>query len=313
MMKRIINNLSTFIGVILLLQGCENYEEVTVPAFKVTPENTTGKVGEPITFNVKNAPNFLAFYAGDFGHKYEYRDRTEAEGTVSMSFMNAQKYGLNNNATGTLSIMASTDYDGSGTPEGIANATWMDISDRFNIATAYDFAWTESGQADISDLATGAPIYFALKFYAEDHKGNGHRQPEWRIADFSISLETDDSPAPLTVATTFSPGFLPVDVQGVVPSWNTGKWYYDSGNGVWRFRGGPSTYANEDWLVTNAINLTQVNPDKGIPLKSYSEKLTSFTYTYETPGTYTVTLVGNNTSIYGNKEMIQEFTITVEE
>ncbi|MDL5513944.1 DUF5017 domain-containing protein [Arenibacter sp. M-2] len=312
-MRKSINIMSALLLFAFVFQGCEDFEEVTVPNFTVTPETTTAKVGEPVEFRVDNAPNFLQFYAGDFGHKYKFRDRTEAEGMVSMSFKNAQKYGLNNNATGTLSVMASADYDGSGTPEGIANATWMDISDRFNIATAYDFAWTESGEADITDLATGSPIYFALKFYAEDHKGNGHRQPEWRIADFNIVLSTEDAPAPLTVATTDAPGFLPVDVEGVVESWNTGKWYFDSSNDVWRFRGGPSDYVNEDWLVTNSINLTQVNPDKGIPLKSFSEKLDSFKYVYETPGKYTVTLVGTNTTIYGSQKTVKELTITVTE
>lgn len=312
-MKKSIYKLTVFLFLTLVFQACEDQEEVNVPNFVVTQVNATAKVGDPVEFRVENAPNFLQFYAGDFGHKYKFKDRTEAEGTVAMSFKNAQKYGLGNNATGTLSVLISTDYDGSGTPEGVASATWTDISNRFDIATAYDFAWTESGAADISDLATGKPVYFALKFYAEDHKGNGNRQPEWRMDDFKIELATEDAPAPLTVATTDSPGFLPVDVQGVVESWNTSKWYYDTGNSVWRFRGGPAEYANEDWLITNVINLTQVNPDEGTPLKSYSQVLESFTYTYSIPGTYTITLIGANTTIHGNEEMIKEITITVTE
>ncbi len=297
----------------MLFQSCEDYEEVSEPDFTVTPTTTNIKVGELITFKVENAPDFLMFYSGEFGHQYKFRDRTEAEGTVTMSFKNAQKYGLGTNATGTLSVWVANDYDGSGTPEAVANATWTDLSNRFNIATAYDFAWTESDVADITDLANGQPIYFAFKFFAEDHKGNGNRQPEWHIDDFNIRLETEDAPAPLIVATTDNPGFLPVDVQGLVETWNEGKWYYDTGNLYWRFRGGPSEYANEDWLITNTVNLTAVSPDTGTPLKNYSTALDSFTYTYSKPGTYTVTFNGNNTTVHGNKEKVKEMTITVVE
>jgi len=91
-----------------VFQGCEDFEEVKVPDFTVIPTSVTAKVGEPVEFMVHNAPNFLQFYAGDFGHKYKFRDRTEAEGMVSMSFKNAQKYGLNNNPIGTSGAIYSS-------------------------------------------------------------------------------------------------------------------------------------------------------------------------------------------------------------
>ena len=78
-------------------------------------------------------------------------------------------------------------------------------------------------------------------------------------------------------------------------------------------RGNSDNIVNEDWLITRPLNLTAVSPDTGEDLKNYSTALSSFEHTYTQPGTYTVTLVGNNTTVYGHKEKMQEFTITVTE
>lgn len=296
--------------VVLLVQSCEDLEAVSVPNFTVTPITLVAKAGKPVVFKVDNAPNFLRFYSGDFGHQYKYRDRTNAEGTVTMSFKNSQKWGLGSNATGTFSVWFSRDYNGSGTAEAVNKATWTDISDRFNISTLYDFTLQDSGIVDITDLADGNSIYFGFRYFSDDIKDRG---AEWHFDDLSILMNVKEAPAPLTVATESTPGFLPVDVQGVVGAWNRAKWYWDSGKDLWRMRGNSDKIVNEDWLITNAINLTAVSPDIGVNLKSYSTLLNSFTYTYSQPGTYTVTLVGNNTTIHGNEEKLQQFTITVTE
>lgn len=312
-MKKIIYALSSLFAVVLVFLSCEDYEAVDTPDFEIS-FNTTAKVGEPVEFKVNNAPNFLYFYAGDFQHEYKHRNRTNADGTVTMSFLNSQKWGLGANATGTLSVWYSKDYDGSGAAESVNAATWTEITDRFNISTLYDFTLQESGTVDITDLADGNPIYFAFKYFCDN---TAERPAEWYLDGLSIKMDVEGAPAPLTVATESDPGFTPADVQGVVSGWNANKWYWDSGKGLWRMRGqvkvGGQWIVNEDWLITNAINLTAVAPDKGEPLKNYSTKLESFTYTYTQAGTYTITLVGNNTTIHGDQQKIKEYTITVNE
>jgi hypothetical protein len=299
----------------LVFQSCEDLEEVETPDFKVN-YNLTAKVGEPVEFQIENAPNFLYFYAGDFEHQYKYKDRTNAEGIVSMSFLNSQKWGTGINKEGNLTVWYSKDYDGSGEADSVNNATWIEISDRFNISKLYDFTLQESGVVDITDLADGNSIYFGFKYFVNDTSG---RPSEWYLDDLNIQMDVASAPAPLKIATESVPGFKTVDVQGIVSGWNANKWYFDTGkgiNGLWRMRGqvkeAGNWIVNEDWLITKAINLTKVAPDKGIALKTYSEKLESFTHTYTKAGTYTVTLIGNNTTVYGSKEVIKEFTIEVE-
>ena len=316
-MKKVLYIYMSILLLAITFQSCDDQEEVDAPDFKVQLTSKTVKVGEEVEFEVENAPNFLYFYAGDFGHKYKFKDRTNAEGNVTMSFLNSQKWGLGANSKGTLTVWYSKDYDGSGAIESVNAANWTEISDRFNISTLYDFNLQESGNVDITDLADGNNIYFAFKYFCDN---TGERPAEWYLDDLNIKMEVADAPAPLLVANESSPGFKPVDIQGVVSGWNANKWYWsgDKGdNGLWRMRGqvkeGGQWIVNEDWLITNAINLTKVSPDKGTPLKTYSDQLESFTYTYSSPGTYTVTLVGNNTTIYGSQEKITELTIEVTE
>lgn len=308
-MKKTVYVLSVLLFVALVFQSCDDLEEIDAPNFEVA-FNTTAKVGEPVEFVVHDSPNFLSFYAGDFGHQYKYKERTNAEGKVTMSFLNSQKWGLGSNATGTLTVWYSKDYDGSGTAESVNNATWTEITDRFDISTRYDFDFQSSGIVDITDLADGENIFFGFKYFSDNVEDRGS---EWYFDGLNIEMDVDDAPAPLTVADRSNPGFKPVDVQGVVAAWNGAKWYYDSGNNIWRMRGNSDKIVNEDWLITNAINLTKVNPDKGLPLKTYSEQLKTFEYIYESPGTYTITFVGSNETIHGQKGDIKEYTITVTE
>jgi len=299
------------LGLLLPLQSCTEYESVEESNFEVVVSSKTFKAGEPIAFTVNNAPDFLNFYSGEAGHEYRYRERTQAEGAVSLSFQSSQQYGIKNNAVGTLSLLYSKDYDGSGTVEAVSSATWTDISDSVTFSEEYDLSnWIDSGAIDITDIgADGQPVYFAFKFKSNGHRDNGNRQPTWHIRSFLISLVTETINS--TVADLHNPGWLPVDVAGFNSNPKTGNWYLN--NTFYRLNAGPMTEESEDWLITNSVNLTSVDPDKGMSIKSYSSKLESFNHTYTEPGTYMVTFVGKNTTIYGSTEKIQEFTLTIEE
>lgn len=309
-MKNIVLAISTALLTLPLLQSCDDLEVVESPNFEIAYESSV-KVGEPVTFTVTNAPDFLNFYAGDNGHQYKFRERTNAEGTVTMSFRNSQKWGLGSNATDTFSVWYSKDYDGSGEAASVTAASWTDISDRFSISDRYDFTFQSSGVVDISDLADGNPIFLGFRYFSENTEDRG---AEWYFDDFNIDMLEEGKTEPLKIANEKQPGFTPVDVQGIEDSWNAAKWYFDTAkeaDGIWRMRGNSHRIVNEDWLITAPLNLTKVTPDSGVPLKTYSEKLHSFTHTYDTPGTYTLTFVANNQTIYGQETLVKEYTITV--
>lgn len=298
----------------LVFTSCEDFEEVSEPNFDITVSNKTVTVGEEVEFVINNAPNFLSFYSGEFGNEYQYRERTNIDGTVNMSFDCAQHYqnGTSLSDPG-LTVQYSTDYDGSGTAEAIALATWIDISDKFVLPTARTYEWTNSGIADISDLATkGKPVYIAFKILADGKTSEGNRQGEYRFNNFNIELAVEGKSTSLPVTDFETTDWQTVNVQGTNTDTNKDQWIYWP-DGFFRMNGTSADYTNEDWLITEAINLTAILPDQGTALKSYSERLSSFTYMYTEAGIYTVTFVGNNTTIYGTKKNVKELLIEVVE
>lgn len=300
----------------LIFQSCEDFETVTAPSFLVTPVTVNAKAGEIVEFKVENAPNYLTFYSGEFGQEYKNRNRVKAEGTYTLSFETARNY--QNGTSGSddpWSLLMSTDYTGSGEVADVEAATWTDISDRFTFSTARTFAKTHSGTVDITDLATDKAVYFALRAYTEGKVSEGNRQGTFRVSSFDIILDVTGEDYSFDIASLATPGFKPVNVKGTNPTRpETYDFWRDlvGTKGYYELHGGKANYTNDDWLISNPISLAgTIAPDRPESLKSYSKPLQSFLHTYSKAGTYTVTLVGSNTTIYDSKQSIQELTITV--
>lgn len=82
---------------------------------------------------------------------------------------------------------------------------------------------------------------------------------------------------------------------------------------------------NEDWLITEPVNLKQVNPDQGIIIKNPLDlAFTNFTYVIGTPGTYAtykynfskpgiynVVFVGENRNNNKLEQVVRQIQITV--
>ena len=293
-----------------VFQSCEDLEETEAPNFNIT-SNFKVKVGEPIEFKISNAPNFLSFFSGEFGQEYKNKNRTKAEGDFTLSFETSRHYQDGTSRTDSAwQLLVSTDYSGSGSAQDVLAATWTDVSDRFTFATARSYNKTHSGSVNITDLSTDKPTFFALRIYAEGKKSEGNRQGIFDFYSFDLKFAIDDTNN-LDIASLYSPGWVAVNVAGENTNTSYDNWLDRSGS--FRMHGGVAEYTNDDWLITKPLNLSgSVSPDRGTPLKTYSEKLESFSHTYTKPGTYTVTFVGNNTTIYGSEEAVKEYTIEVE-
>ena len=294
----------------IVFQSCENTEEVETPNFTVSYE-MDAKAGEPIEFSIGNAPQFLSFFSGEFGKEYKNRNRTKATGDFTVSFETSRHYqDGSSRSDGAWRFMYSTDYTGSGIAADVEAATWVNISDRVTFATARTYNKTFSGIADITDLSTDKPVYMAIRILAEGEKTAGNRQGIFDFFSFDLTLALDETNT-LQIADMDSPGFFPVNVAGENSNASFDHWVARANS--YRMHGGNAEYTNDDWLITQPLNLSgAVSPDRGEPLKTYSEKLESFTHTYTSPGTYTVTFVGRNETIYGAEETVKEFTIVVE-
>ena len=312
-MKKVVYIWSMLLLVTIVFQSCEDLEAVDAPNFDVA-FNTTVKVGEPISFSVTNAPNFLNFYSGEYGREFKNSDRYNAEGDFFMSFDTARHYfDGSSKSDNAWSMLVSTDYTGSGSAADVEAATWTDISERFVFATVRTYNATNSGLVNISDLAGDKPTYFALRAYAEGKNSEGNRQGVFQLKGFNISLAVANESYSLEIANIKSPGWKPVNVEGSHPT-IAAKDNWISKSGLYEMSGDQANYTNDDWLITFPVNLAgSVSPDKGTPLKTYSEKLDSFEYIYSKPGTYKMAFVGSNETIYGQQGNVKEYTITVTE
>jgi hypothetical protein len=311
-MKNTIYKVTMLLFLTLGFQSCEDLEEVKDPNFNIS-FNQTVKVGEPVTFTVNNSPNFLNFFSGEDGSKYKFKDRVKAEGDFFVQFETARHYfdgaSKSDNA---WNFLVSTDYTGSGTIEDVKAATWTDLTDDFVFATARTYSpATNSGKVNITQFASEKPTYFAIKILAEGKKSEGNRQGVFRFYGFDTSLVLADTGAIIDVTNIDTPGFTPVNVQGTHPTIDTKDIWRDRG-AYYEIAGDQAEYTNEDWLITNPVNLSgSVSPDKGTALKTYTGILKTFDYTFTKAGTYQIAFVGNNQTIHGQKGNVKEYTITV--
>lgn len=310
-MKKTVYIVAILLLTMVVFQSCDDLEAVDAPSFEVA-FSKTAKVGEPIVFMVNNAPNFLSFFSGEFGREYKNRERGKAEGDFTLSFETSRNFQDGaSQSDDAWSLVYSTDYTGAGNAAAVQAATWTNISDRFTFATARSYNKTNSGTVNITDLATDKPVYFALRILANGKTSQGNRQGIFDFYSFDLNLAIDATHS-VDIATLSNPGWVAVDVAGTNSNTAYDNWIDRSGS--FRMHGGLAEYTNDDWLISNPINLSgAVPPDTGVPLKSYSEKLETFEYTYDKAGTYTINFVGNNETIYGQKDTMKEYTITITE
>ncbi|MDD2327365.1 MAG: DUF5017 domain-containing protein [bacterium] len=67
-----------------------------------------------------------------------------------------------------------------------------------------------------------------------------------------------------------------------------------------------------DWVTFYSGEENKAYPDAyGIAIKSITNELFSYTYSYTVPGTYNITFVGGNTNYKGEKEQVVNITLTV--
>ena len=79
-----------------------------------------------------------------------------------------------------------------------------------------------------------------------------------------------------------------------------------------RYVGGAANAPDNDaWVIARPADLSFVPRDLGTTIKDINLKLTSYDYTFTTPGTYKVVFVAGNLNIENAKTIVRELTITV--
>lgn len=284
---------------LFMLTACDK-KEVTPLDFDVTVDRTTVNKGDTVTFSVRGNPDQLTFYSDEQGFQYDNKDRTRLNGVPGLRFTSYRQYGYQTNS---LSIFISKDFSGDYTKGGIEAATWEDITSRATLSEGLDN--TPSGLIDLSDFSSkGSPvIYLAFRYTGT----GGTTQRAWTIKNLVITNKLEDG-SEYPVTTISDAGWAWIRLN---PSTSQQRWQITETQ--LQFVGGNETYgSNLGWVITKALDLTKVLPDKGIALKNMTTRVDTYQYVYKQEGDYNPVFVASNENIYGVSSGFKRIHIRVE-
>jgi len=342
MKKNIIYSVISIFG-LLMLANCTKTTIESPDNFDVTTSKTIYKVGDTIKFLLTGRPDQVVFYSGEAGMRYENAQRTLAAGTAKLVFQTSLQKGVLTNGD-SLRLLVSSNLKGYDSIS-IVKASWTDITSRnTKWPAAISTAYTTSDSINLTDFNTSDSINIAFRFIGK--KSATVSQQKWVMQGFSlVNILPDGTKTGLfappqiaggTAASAFAnTGWIEASMKNnTLPgfnAWNVGTANISAAkavknpNGITIVTAYPITFDpglttgnddNDDWLITSKVNLKQVKPDFGVPIKNaVALSLTKFnaipaTY-YKIPGTYTATFVALNLDITKAQKVVRKVTFTV--
>ncbi|HVI44811.1 MAG TPA: DUF5017 domain-containing protein [Chitinophaga sp.] len=288
-----------FYAGLLLGLACKR-NDVATPSFEVTTAKAVYKAGDSVIFSITGNPDFLIFFSGEQGKKYENVQRTTAQGKPVMSFETSAQ---NGSQVKSLSLMVSNNFGGVYNADAVSRAQWTELTGRAVMSVGA--ADVKSGDIDLSDFAAAPNTWIAFRFTGRQSSTEPQRQ--WIIKNFVLNnVLTDGSMVPL-FANISASGWIAVDLKNPDVKWATPT------ATQLQINGGPAkTPDNDDWIISSAVNLRAVKPDVGVSIKDMTVRQNSYAYRYVTPGTYTVTFVGATNNVNGKKEVVKQLQLKIE-
>lgn len=294
--------------------------------------------GNPVTFSFSGDPDFITFFSGETGKEYKYRDRTEMTANdvveCELSFKSWAQYGK---AENILSMYIADSFRGLSKNDFETDSVLVE-----------KFAWNELipknelPQQPVSSAKDALLYNVDLKPYlgkqvtlAICYKGvdKTNTQSKFYFIDMQINKAFNNGQSESNPAKNF--GFTPVNMDNkknfddqknavYKPNANDKEYGYVTNNisGIWNLANptnfsihssGAGKELKYSWLVSAPISIDNTcYPDKGVNIKNISQSLSSYTYTYQEAGTYTVTFVANNANyIHEGGQVVRELIINV--
>jgi len=342
MVKKYLSAAAAALSLLCAFSAC-NESDLNVPVdftVRLDPENTY-VAGESVKFNFIGDYDNIVFFSGEDTHKYKYKDRYQLSPddvkSASLNLTLLSQYGHTSDVRSALDIYVSDSFDGLNGMDFTADSTkiqemvdaglpgWelIDTVPGSLFAPSRTTEWIKTFPLDPKYISQ-----FSLAF---------HYHPNW---------DTDETVASWKKYCYFT-GTLSLELYGAAPSsqnirslnyvnivlnnkqyfsnpygvvaWNglTGGCLFDyPGKNSIAFVGGKNTSGVRDmdlWMISAPITLNMIDPDEGETIKGFIDYLPSYEYTFEKPGTYTVTFIVSNASHIGCTQVVKEVTVTIVE
>lgn len=281
---------------------------IEAPQFSATPDKTTYKVGERVTFTLSgNNPDNVTFYSGEPGRDYYSRDLYSLPGGVpEMQFTSAITTGATT-AIGqrNLSVLVSTNFSGKYDTTSVRQATWTDITSRVTLATGTPLV--SSGVVSLGAYKEGdKPLYVAFRYRSATPLAT--QQPAWSIRTFQYRNVFPNGRVAALASTNTDVGFATLSFKGV------GNWV--AGTNLDHAVVAANAPVEEDWAVSAPFDPTRVIPDKTGGLNVKASGLpdvvpATYTYTYTTAGSFKAVFLAQSGNSKTRLETTQEIPLTI--
>ena len=323
-----INLLTYSIAVLLSLTfiSCrkENVEDVVDFNVNTVGSINTFRVGSTVSFVLTGNPDVIAFYSGEKGSNYDYRNRiSRNDGNLRFSFQTrAQNTAcFTSLASGALKVYFSNNFPSIFSPltvPALANAQdsaylnnnnyWTDITSRFSIpTTGTTNTYYPAGDTSLNDLVTNPnyPVTIAFKFSTASH--SSYSTNGITLGSLNFYSKFPDT----TVKYATDPGGAAGKVWKIVNAANVTDSIYKTTTSL-KYLGPTTANYSEDWAVSTSYNVTAYPPDRAIAIKNISNNpLTSYSHKYNVPGMYKVVFVASNNRVGGRSEVVKEIMINI--
>lgn len=277
------------------------------------------EAGKPVRFNFSGDVDNIVFYSGETGHRYEFRDRYEVDGSAVRKAALNIDYQARYGDAGAMEVYISKDFAGLAGNDAEADKAAVKSMVEGNMAgwERLDYQegasqkWT-SQEYDVNEYMNS----FSIAFHWCPKDFTRIQRTYWINGDITLDLEGMN---PSTI------DFSGLDFVTVMMNDEIEDPYMkNNGNGsiilnkpttaTLFFQGiaaNKLTYALDGWAISQPTPLNKVENDKGVAIKNLQNYLHSYDYIWTEPGTYTVTFVGTNSNYAGASQKIQEMTITI--
>ncbi|GAB3662487.1 hypothetical protein GCM10027594_31880 [Hymenobacter agri] len=306
-----------------LLAGCEKYSN-PAPDFTVSADQTTVKAGTTVNFSLSGKVDALLFYSGEAGRNFDLRNNySQPDGVPEMQFLSTVAAATVPTPTpvpaptvvGTqnLRVLVSTDFDGKTTTGGgydstsVRKATWTDITSRFTLsATASNLS---SGVVSLNDFKVAGKLTYVAFRYVSVAPLATNIQRAWTIGTFQVRTRYPSGAVYTNANTNTDSGFSIFNFKGLPNTWV-------SGGTLTHTAPATTAPADDDWAISKGFDFTKVNSDAAGGIKVKAQGLidplpATYSYKYNTPGTYKAVFYGTSGDINSQKELVREVMITV--
>lgn len=291
-------------------------------------QTITVKKGTPVEFRFSGDPDFLTFFSGEAGNKYEYRERiTVDESEIESStlkFTLTPQYG---NPANILTMYVSGNFPGIDKGNFASDSVLVEQHPWEVLIPSGDFPTALKAKTCEIDMKPyiGKRIAVAICYRGQD---NRVAQTKFTFNNMQIVNQMKNGQETAFAAGSF--GFIPVNMMnrhnladqksmtanrayGTVTNYTSGIWNAKDWNAFFIHSSNANTALKYSWLVSNLFVVNACSPDLGTGLKNVTQRLDSYKHAYSEPGTYNCTFVATNGNYKQESSVVRKYKVVVTE